>query len=228
MRTNSSKVLIVVSVALILTCLFPLSVFAQSGKYYLTLKPGAYFPRSHVVKDVDLDFDPGFNGEIAIGRQFSKNFAVEMGVGYFHTGASSNLLTGTLDDTGGFVVGSVDVDIDVVPVTLSLKGILPVGKWEFFGFGGIGAYFLWADAKGSDVEGGTTTRQTFKDNDVIFGGHLGLGLHYNITPRIFVGAEGRYLWASEAKVQDRVLGELLQAKLRMSGAIATAVFGFRF
>lgn len=66
------------------------------------------------------------------------------------------------------------------------------------------------------------------DSTMIFGGNLGLGFHYNITPTIFVGAEGKYLWTSKAKLQDEAYGVPVEAKFKMDGILATAVIGFRF
>ncbi len=57
---------------------------------------------------------------------------------------------------------------------------------------------------------------------------MGGGLHYNITPGIFVGVEGKYLWTDKAKLKDEAYGVPLEAKFKMDGLIATAVIGFRF
>ena len=51
---------------------------------------------------------------------------------------------------------------------------------------------------------------------------MGAGIHYNITPRIFVGVEGKYLWTDKVKLED------LEVNFKMDGIIATAVFGIRF
>jgi opacity protein-like surface antigen len=66
------------------------------------------------------------------------------------------------------------------------------------------------------------------DYDAVLGGYLGGGLHYNITPGIFVGVEGKYLWTDKAKLRDEVYGIPLEAKFKMDGIIATAVIGIRF
>ena len=51
---------------------------------YVAGKMGVYSPQSN-----DLEgFDNGFNGEIAIGHYFSRNFAGEFGIGYFNTGGN--------------------------------------------------------------------------------------------------------------------------------------------
>jgi len=220
MRTNSSKILIAVSVILILTVFSAFPVFAQGVGQYIILKPGIYSPQD----DLE-DFDTGFNGELAFGAQFNKYLAVEMGVGYFHTGLDESA-AGNISGINYAVEG--EFDIDVLPVTLSLKGILPVGKWEFYGFGGIGGYFVWGQLDVTAAADGIAGSVSLEDNDVIFGGHLGLGVDYNITPAIFIGAEGKYLWTSEAKLEDTVSGIPVGAKFNLDGIIATAVLGFRF
>jgi hypothetical protein len=60
------------------------------------------------------------------------------------------------------------------------------------------------------------------------GGYLGAGIHYNITPRIFFGAEGKYLWTNKAKLEYEEFGVPLRVKFKMDGFIATAVIGIRF
>ena len=47
-------------------------------------------------------------------------------------------------------------------------------------------------------------------------------LHYNITRKIFVGVEGKYLWTDKVELED------LELKFKMDGIIATAVVGIRF
>jgi outer membrane protein W len=64
--------------------------------------------------------------------------------------------------------------------------------------------------------------------DIVFGGYLGLGVHYNITPRFFVGVEGKYLWTDRANPKDEYYDESLGVKFKLDGILATAVLGFRF
>jgi opacity protein-like surface antigen len=147
-----------------------------------------------------------------------------MGVGYFETEAKERF-RGQL---GGITfTGRITADIEVIPVTLTLKGILPYKRWEFFGLGGIGAYIVSGEKTRLTVDG-IPFEGDLKDNDTIFGFHLGLGFHYNITPTIFIGAEGKYLWTKEAKLQDEAFGIPIEAKFKMDGILATAVIGFRF
>jgi len=210
-------------VVLMLNFLIPIHLSAQEAKYpwekqendtklkrYITLKPGIYSPQSSDLKD--FDFDTGFNGEIAFGFQVNPNFAVETGVGYFHTEA---------EESGS---GGLYGKVEAVPVAVTLKAILPYKQLDFFALGGIGAYWVFANLKTNGTVDGFSGRVNVDDFDLIFGGHLGLGFHYNITPGIFVGAEGKYLWTSSAKLG----GEGLWVNFKMDGILATGVIGFRF
>jgi len=200
-------------VVLVLTFLIPINVFAELP-FYVALKPGIYSPQSS-----DLD-SSGFNGEIAFGYRFNPNIAAEFGIGYFYTEGEATAVGAT------FVVRE-KFDINVVPLTLTLKAILPYKQWEFFGLGGAGVYivsgpydYYYYDYYYYDYD--------YDDYDAVLGGYLGGGVHYNITPAVFVGVEGKYLWTDEVKLRDESYGIPLEAKFKMNGIIATAVFGFKF
>lgn len=210
------RFLLFVCVLSFFACALP-SHGVEPGYNYLTLKPGIYSPQSN-----DLDnFDNGFNGEIAIGRRFNPNMALEMGLGYFNTKAEFAAAG------PGFYLREKD-SLDVVPITLSLKAIVPVNRFEFFGIGGIGAYYVYGDLKLSGAVGGTSGRLSLDGEDWVFGCHLGLGFHYNISPTMFIGAEGKYLWTSEARLEDTFWQIPISTKFKMDGILATAVIGFKF
>jgi len=206
---------------LILTILLPLYVSAQNNKFYIAAKPGIYSPQTNDLED----FDTGFTGEIALGLKFNKYASVELGSGYFQTKGEQS--------EAGFVNGysysaQADEKIGVVPVTLTLKGIYPINKWEIYALGGIGLYFVSGDLDLDMRINGYPFSASFSDRDTIFGGHLGLGFHYNITPRFFIGAETKYLWTGEAKLKDTFYGVPVEAKFNINGIAAMAVIGVRF
>jgi len=215
--------------ALIIAWLLPLTVGAQTSgapppsaqpaekrsadvliPNYVVAKAGAYFPQENWdVLDLgyfEYSLDTGFNGELAYGHYFNRNWALELGVGYFYTSG---------DDVLGGVVSSKS-SMDVMPLTVAIKGIIPVDKFEIYGLGGIGAYFVWADEKVNGIR--------FNDDDIVFGGFLGAGVNYNITPTAFIGLEGKYLWTDKASFSDG----LLNTKQKLDGWIATFNLGFRF
>ena len=216
---------------LALTFLIPISVFAQPypprpqyppqyppqyHPLYLTFKPGIYSPQSR-----DLEgSDTGFNGEIAFGFRFNPNIAAEFGIGYFNTEKEVTAVGATYAVQEKF-------NINVIPVTLTLKAILPYKRWELFGLAGGGVYIVSAQSDYHNDYYDNHYDYEY-DSDAVMGGYLGGGLHYNIAPGIFVGVEGKYLWTDKAKLNDEAYGVPLEAKFKMDGIIATAVFGIRF
>jgi opacity protein-like surface antigen len=206
-----------VMVVLVLTLLVPLETSAQTP-FYITFKPGVYSPKSS-----GLDgYDTGFNGEIAFGWRFNRNLAAEFGLGYFNT-------RGEEKTVGATYVVREDFDIEVVPITLTLKAILPYKRWELFGLAGGGVYIVSGpyDYDYNDYDYHHDYDDDY-DYDAVMGGYLGGGLHYNVTPNIFLGVEGKYLWTDKAKLKDDVYGIPLEARFKLDGFIATAVFGIRF
>jgi opacity protein-like surface antigen len=189
--------------------------------FYIAVKPGIYSPQTS-----DLDgFNTGFSGDLAFGYRYNPNFAAELSAGYFHTDSTSRV-SGTI--LGIPVSASEKDNIDVVPVTLTLKGILPVDRWEFFVLGGIGAYFVATETKVRLSVAGATTSDKATDNSTVFGGFAGLGFHYNITPAWFVGAEGKYLWTSKVSLDETLLGSPVSGTFKLDGILANAVIGFKF
>ena len=190
-------VLIAISVISVVVLLGGPALAQEKKPFYFLGKAGIYSPQTN-----DLDgFDTGFNGEIALGWRAHPNFATEFGAGYFNTEAS---------DFGG------RINLDVVPITLTLKGILPYEKWDFFALGGVGAYFVSGDIDFSGFDS--------HDRDTVFGGFLGLGIHYNITKAMFIGVEGKYLWTDRAELKE----DFFRTKFKLDGIITNAVFGFKF
>jgi opacity protein-like surface antigen len=196
------------AVVLVFAFLIPIEVFAQS-LFYIAFKPGIYSPQSS-----DLDgFDIGFNGDFVFGFRFNPNIAAELGIGYFNTEGEKTVARATYG-------GRKNFDLDVWSLTFTLKAILPYKKWEFFGFGGGGAYSVSRPYDVGDYH------HHYDDDgdkyDLVLGGYLGAGIHYNISPKIFLGVEGKYLWTEQAKFEN------LDERFKMDGIIATAVIGFRF
>jgi hypothetical protein len=204
-------------VVLVLTFLIPINVFAESP-FYAAIKLGVYSPQSS-----DLD-SAGFNGEFAFGYRFNPNIAAEFGIVYFNTAGEATAASATYTVREEF-------DINVVPLTLTLKAILPYKRWEFFGLGGAGVYIVSGpyDYYYDDYYYHDHYHYDFDDDyDAVVGGYLGGGLHYYITPTMFIGVEGKYLWTDTAELRDEVYGIPLEAKFKMNGIAATVIFGGRF
>lgn len=186
----------------LILAVFVSPVFAgEAGNNYMAFKPGIYSPQASKIDS----FDDGFHGEIAFGYKYNPNFSAEMAVGYYHT-------EGTYKGLESAGIDRVNVNIDVYPLTLTLKGGIPIEDFELYGLAGIGVHI---------VRGG-------KADDTVFGFHLGGGAIYNITPTWFIGAEGKYFWTGEADFEDTFMGERVKEKTELNGILATAVVGFRF
>ncbi len=181
-------------------CVAPIVDSAEKAGSYFAVKAGIYSPESSDLTSNGADFDNGFNGEIAFGRYLSQNFAAELGLGYFKT----------TDDQFG-----IDADIRAIPLTLSGKFLLPMGNFEPYAEIGIGIYATKLEVSGFGVSA--------DDDDTTFGWHLGLGANYNITTNIFLGVEGRYLWASP---EFSIFG--VSDNVNINGITITANLGYRF
>ena len=180
---------------------FASSVRAADGpSNYMVLKGGLYSPN----QDFDLEathfeLDDGFVAELAFGHYFAPIFAAELGIGYFESEASPAVPPG-------------EVKFKVVPVTLTGKILLPLGPVEPYGEFGIGGYITEADVSGTVGNFTGSTKGAF-------GLHAGGGVNFNITPNVFLGAEGRYIWAKPSfGGQD----------IKLDGFTVTGNLGYRF
>ena len=168
---------------------------------YAQLKIGGYFPQTS-----DLDnFDAGGNIEVGIGHRVAPGFAIEGNFGYFETKGTFNLPG----------VGSGDETFKVMPLTLSLKGQAFFDRFEPYAEAGIGVYFIKDDISGTVL--GIPVSDS--ENDTQLGLHVGLGGNYNITPQVFLGVEGRYLWLRT---------DTFGVDVKLDGFFLTANLGYRF
>lgn len=181
------------------------AVAAENFGDYLALKGGIYSPSSSY--DLDnfnagnrehLDSKSGFAGEIAVGHYFLPVLAVEFGLGYFESEGSPLAAPG-------------ETKLKVVPLTATGKVFLPIGPIEPYGLFGIGAYITDLDVHDNtgEVEGST---------EITYGLHAGAGVNLKLQDNIFVGLEGKYLWAEPSfGGQD----------IKLDGFVTTALIGFR-
>jgi outer membrane protein W len=198
---------------LVITFVIPIYVSAETP-FYITYKPGMYSPQSS-------GLDVGLGTELAFGYRFNPNIAAEFGFGYFNTQKEVRGKRATR-------VIQEDCDYYVVPLTLTLKAIFPYKKWEFFGLGGGGVYIV-SGPYNLDDYGDYNDYDDFDPHvDAVWGGYLGGGIHYSLTPKLFLGAEGKYLWTDKVKLNGERSGVPLDAKFRLDGIIAAAVIGVRF
>jgi opacity protein-like surface antigen len=173
---------------------------------YVVAKLGACIPTSS-----DLSgYETGFNSELAFGHYFNPYLAIELGAGYFQTKGDVTIVYPGYTYPG-------NENIEVVPLTASLKVIIPVNIWiEPYAIAGIGAYFVHDYI---DVPNYYYYHHALSDNDTTFGVNLGGGINFNIRPNFFIGAECKYVWLDPS---------LYGANVNLGGVQITGNFGFRF
>jgi hypothetical protein len=141
-------------------CVFVLSMQppdAVAEGTYLLLKGGAYGPN-------DLNTDTGFVGEIAIGHYFRPFLGLELAGGYMESSRNGPNLT-------------------VYPLTLAVKGRLPIPVVKPYGILGGGAYFADLEVAGKG-----------SDSDTAFGYFAGVGVDFKLA-FLLINLEAKYLWA---------------------------------
>jgi opacity protein-like surface antigen len=185
---------------------FPLMLFAfvltggalaASADYdhssYMIFKGGFYSPnnQTNLGGAGSLQEQLGLDGEMAVGHYFLRSFAMDMSIGYFG-------MTGTNGNT----------TMNVIPVLMTAKAVLPYGRSEPYLEVGAGAYF-------STLELNNNSSNT----EVTGGFHAGAGVNFNLTPSAFFGFEARYIWnKSSYSGQD----------IKLDGATALLNVGYRF
>jgi opacity protein-like surface antigen len=172
---------------------------------YVAIKAGVYSPSTSYDLDTfnagnrsHLDSKTGFAGEIAVGHYLLPMLAIELGAGYFESKGSPAALPG-------------EAKLKVVPVIATGKVFLPLGVLEPYGLFGIGAYI-------TDLDVNDNTGSLRGSTEITYGLHAGVGLNINFQEKMFVGVEGKYLWAEPSFGGQHI---------KLDGFIATAVIGFR-
>lgn len=201
---KTNLLLLALAVALIGTAA-PASA-GENPADYIILKAGVYSPSmSHDLDSFNagnrthLDSKTGFSGEIAGGHYFLPMLALELGAGYFESKGSPAAQPGELK-------------LKVVPLIATGKVLLPLGPLEPYGLFGIGAYI-------TDLNVHDNT-STFKGStEVTYGLHAGAGLNINLQDKMFIGVEGKYIWANPSFGGQHV---------RLDGFVTTADIGFRY
>jgi outer membrane protein W len=173
---------------------------------YVLLKGGMYSPSASFELNnfnggstTHFDTSSGFAGEVAVGHYFLPMFAVEIGAGYF-------------ESKGSAAAGPGDTKLKVIPMVATAKALLPLGLFEPYGLAGIGAYITDLDVNGNNGSLRGSTKVTY-------GFHAGAGFNISLHNHMFLGVEGKYLWAEPSFGGHDV---------ELDGFITTADIGFRF
>lgn len=189
---------------------------------YAELKGGIYSPSAtfdfgnlDLQTTFDGDTKTGVAGEIAIGHYFLPTLALELGLGYFK-GTGSYAGQTPADPRR-------QVDFNVIPLILSAKAFIPVGPQVApYGEAGIGAYFTKFNV--------TDNLNTF-NGSTTFGLHAGAGLNVDVSPSVFLGLEGRYVWANPSFGDQKInLNDTEYALngFELNGFTTTLALGYRF
>ncbi len=174
---------------------------AEESSDYMVLKYGSYSPsQEYDINNINVDNESGFDAEIAVGHYYNPIFAMELGAGYFES-------KGSLSPSAG------ETKLKVIPILLTAKVFLPIGPLiEPYGAFGIGYYLTKLNVSGFGPSFSS-------DREDVVGLHAGAGLNVNIAPTVFLGVEGRYLWAKP---------EFGGEDIKLDGFLVTADLGFRF
>lgn len=205
MKFNRIKTTLATLLAAVLS-MASLAAAADKPVDYFALKAGVYSPStSHNLNTfnagnrTELDSKTGFAGEVAFGHYFTPMLALELGAGYFESKGSALAQPGELK-------------LKVVPVVATGKVLIQIGAIEPYGLFGIGAYFTEMDV--------SNNTSAMKDStEVTYGLHAGVGVNFNFQENMFLGVEGKYLWAEPSFGGQH---------LKLNGFITTAVLGFRY
>lgn len=182
----------------------PLSDAKGLPSNYVVLKTGGFFPISRDLGDINAG--AGFNGELAIGHKISPGFSVEGGIGYFETKGNISLPGGGIDEK-----------FEVIPLTFSLRGHVPYGRYEPYGFIGLGVYFVDDKISGNIPLLGVSDSDSDKATSLGF--HIGIGGNYTLKNNVFLGIETRYLY-----LETNTFG----IDFRLDGITVTGNIGYRF
>jgi len=187
----------------ILTGILPPVSPAEGSSDYTVLKYGIYSPGTkYDLGNVNIDTKTGWNGEVGFGHYVLPLLALELGGGYFESKGSAAAQPG-------------ETKLKVIPILLTAKAIIPLVLLEPYGEFGIGYYITKFEVSG--FQG--LSSNIHSDRKGVVGLHAGAGLNVNITPIVYVGAEGRYLWAKPTfGGQD----------IKLDGFTVTANLGFRY
>jgi outer membrane protein W len=201
----STSIILIAAVALLLV--LPAAAHAQQGKYYMTVKAGAYFPAND-------EFDDGFAGEFSFGAYVRPQLALEGTLGVVWLGD----FNGSVDTLFGPV--PADIDVTATPLTFTVKWVLPRQYTEFYLGAGAGLYFITAEALFFD----SGFPVLIDENEIVFGGHLVAGFSADVGRRTFLGLEAKYTSTENAAM--RIANTSLD--LEVEGFTLTGLIGFRF
>ncbi|NDY41456.1 outer membrane beta-barrel protein [Dissulfurirhabdus thermomarina] len=187
-----------------------------ADRSYFAGQLGAFVPGDDL-DDADLHTRTAFL--LSYGYHLTPTLSVEGAAGY----AAAH------GDHSRFypVVGYTDVDMNlaVLPLTVSLVGHLPLGRLELEGGGGVGLYYAYFDG---DLDNFWWDHRTFNDSDFVTGVHLEAAVTYRFASRFSAGISARRWWTQEAGFHDSVHGVAVRLDANLDGWVVGGRIGFQF
>jgi opacity protein-like surface antigen len=134
----------------------------------------------------------GFEYEAELIFSLPAGFGIGAGVGYIHRGKMTEMSASLppMDSASA----SIDPKITAIPINLSAyyftPGVVPL---KFFAYGGIGYYFgkMITILREESTPPAFWSQQDIELKDQGFGLHGGVGVEYNVAPKIALFIEGR-------------------------------------
>jgi hypothetical protein len=189
---------------------------ADAQPNHVRLGGGLYVPAGDLA---DRGYDPGGDFSLFFGRRLGRYLLVDGGLGFSYSQTDTG---GNAPSAGLYYVG---YGVGLLSSSASVKAVYPVGRLEVFGGAGVGAYVV---ALHADVASNAIGDARIDHREVAFGGHVVVGLDVDVTDRLFVGGEARYLWTSKVDVRDHVSDVPVRLQGNMNGAFVDLVVGLRF
>jgi len=153
--------------------------------------------------------NPGFEYEAEFILSLPAGFGVGVGFGYIQRSEMTELSASI--PLVGSASASIDPKIKAIPINISAYYFTPgVAPLKLFVYGGIGYYFgtLTTDIRESSTPPPFWSDQEGKLKDQSFGLHGGMGLEFEVAPRIalFIEGRARYCklksWNGDATYED--------------------------
>jgi opacity protein-like surface antigen len=174
---------------------------------YANLRAGVFVPQGSSVRP----FNTGADVELAVGRAFLPFVAGEFAVGYASAETDPRV---TRYQDGSATAISLREGYQLVPVTMTLKLMLPAGSIEPWIGGGAGA--AWARI----YQDPTGSQQTLSESHTTFEYHAAGGVTVNLRSGWYAGADLRYAFAKVKWFNE--------PNVKLDGLRATATLGTRF
>lgn len=203
---------------MLLVAMFRGTAWAEDRVYlnYVRLSSGFYQPTGGLD---DTGYDSGGDISIAFGRYFGKHLVLEGGLGFLYT---ENDIVGNTPVAGFYVE---EDSVGVLSVTLTAKGVYPIGRFEIYGGGGIGGYLVSLYA---DVTSVNLGNEDTDEDDAVFGIHAVGGFNFKITKRFLLGAEVKYLWTDDVEISEQISDIPIRLQGDLDGYSVNITIGFRF